>query len=337
MVAWVVAAVAMIGALGWVTAPVIVGVSTPAVSTGVLFGLTVLVGIGAYAATRTMMRRLLRPLTIGAEMIGQASAAPRGHALMVQRALRCAVDDVAVTEVKAFADAVVGLVKVIESRHARQTAWTVAVVHDAKAPIAASANSLRALAASPRLLGTDEAVLLGKLELELRQLGVNVQRMIDVARFDRDEVDLRLERLDLGALARQVCERVRSRFGVTVTCSGEATSLGDASLLSRALENLISNASRHARSRVVVEVLPGLVRIVDDGEGLADSLDVLSSPFRSRATHVAGVEVSGAAGGIGLFLARRVLELHGGRLVVESTGANGTVFLAYVGQGGNRD
>jgi len=93
----------------------------------------------------------------------------------------------------------------------------------------------------------------------------------------------------------------------------------------------LANAVRYANSSVTIEVFPRLVRVADDGKGLPAPLEHLTQPFRSEPIEVAGVPVAGGAGGIGLFLARRVLELLGGKLVVESTSARGTVLLAYVG------
>ncbi|HNR00705.1 MAG TPA: ATP-binding protein, partial [Trueperaceae bacterium] len=96
--------------------------------------------------------------------------------------------------------------------------------------------------------------------------------------------------------------------------------------------NLVSNAGRYARSEVRLEVFNNMVRVQDDGPGLPAPLEQLAQPFVGRTVEIAGKEYAGGTGGLGLFIARRVLEAHGGRLVCEASGPNGTVLLAYFGQ-----
>ena len=95
--------------------------------------------------------------------------------------------------------------------------------------------------------------------------------------------------------------------------------------------NLLSNAARYANSNILIDVFPGLVRISDDGPGLGAPLDELSQPFNDQGVDIAGRRYAAGAGGLGLFIARRVMEAHGGRLVSEASGPRGTVLLAYLG------
>jgi CHASE2 domain-containing sensor protein/two-component sensor histidine kinase len=113
----------------------------------------------------------------------------------------------------------------------------------------------------------------------------------------------------------------------------EVLVLGDRSLLSRMLSNLIGNAIKYSESGTVVyctlqreaatdasaEAL--LCRIADSGHGIAaEDLDAIFRPFhRSR-----GAEGSGA--GLGLAFVRAVVQRHGGSIEVESALGEGTVF-----------
>src|SRR5690606_41446175 len=65
--------------------------------------------------------------------------------------------------------------------------------------------------------------------------------------------------------------------------------------------------------------------------GLGAPLDELAQPFNDQGVSIAGKRYAAGAGGLGLFIARRVLAAHGGRLVAESSGPRGTALLAYLG------
>jgi two-component system, OmpR family, sensor kinase len=104
---------------------------------------------------------------------------------------------------------------------------------------------------------------------------------------------------------------------------------GDAVLLRRALDNLLDNARKYSRPGTVIRLrasrrTPGVaIEVVDSGEGIpAQDLARLFTPFfrgdKSRTRSTGGV-------GLGLSLARRIAEAHGGTLTAESTPAVGTI------------
>jgi len=103
--------------------------------------------------------------------------------------------------------------------------------------------------------------------------------------------------------------------------------LGDRSLLSRMVCNLIGNAIKYSDGGTVVrcsierEERTLCCRIADQGHGIAtEDLDDIFRPFhRSR-----GVEGSGA--GLGLAFVRTVVQRHGGTIAVESKPGLGTTF-----------
>jgi signal transduction histidine kinase len=104
---------------------------------------------------------------------------------------------------------------------------------------------------------------------------------------------------------------------------------GDAAQLERAVGNLLDNAARHARSRVVVtlEEVEGwaMAVVADDGPGIAprDSDRVFERFTRLDDARSAG---SGGAG-LGLPIARDIAERHGGTLCLELAGSGGAGFV----------
>lgn len=130
-------------------------------------------------------------------------------------------------------------------------------------------------------------------------------------------------------------EAARERFEAThparalrVEILSELPALrGDPSLLHRAINNLLDNAAKYSEAQVELRVEDrpdGLhVQVRDHGIGIdAADLPRLGTPFfrtdRSRARDTGGV-------GLGLALARRIIEAHGGNLTIDSIAGRGTL------------
>jgi len=103
----------------------------------------------------------------------------------------------------------------------------------------------------------------------------------------------------------------------------------DRMLLRRVLDNLLDNAAKHSESSTPVTLAARVdeqklwIEVRDQGRGIApDDLRNLFTPFfradRSRARQTGGL-------GLGLLLARRIVEAHRGSLEIESAPQRGTV------------
>ena len=155
---------------------------------------------------------------------------------------------------------------------------------------------------------------------------LNSSRLIDGGAplyFDPQEIDL-------GALLHEACQlhreiapgcRIEERFGALPMT-------GDAKLLFQAFSNLLSNAIKYSASSAVVELGAALadghvvVRVKDRGIGIPekDRAQLFERYFR-------GSNVSGIVGtGVGLYLVKMVLDLHGGEITVASREGEGSEF-----------
>ncbi|MCB1009088.1 MAG: HAMP domain-containing protein, partial [Acidobacteria bacterium] len=131
---------------------------------------------------------------------------------------------------------------------------------------------------------------------------------------------------DLAAMAREVVEAYRAAPppGVSVRFDAEADPLlarFDARLLGRALRNLLENALRASVHRGTVEVRVfrergrGAIAVADSGPGVpAEQLGRIFEPYFS--THSGGT-------GLGLPIARRIAEEHGGTLTAHNRATGG--------------
>lgn len=136
--------------------------------------------------------------------------------------------------------------------------------------------------------------------------------------------------VDLGALAASVADEARVvARDAEITASGSVRLQADAARLRQAILNLVLNATQIGGRgvRVAIEVAAdgprARISVIDDGPGVPAGL--ASSLFEPFATARPG------GTGLGLAVARRIAERHGGSLVLESTpGTRGARFSIYL-------
>lgn len=161
------------------------------------------------------------------------------------------------------------------------------------------------------------------------------EQLLDLARLEAGALQLEVHRIDLVALIEGLvlafapaAERRHVRLERTLP-SGPLRVYGDLRRLETVLANLLSNALKFTpaggRVRIVAEAGEGriVVTVEDTGPGIpADELPRIFERFYQTE---AGVR-QGQGSGIGLALARELVELHGGAIQVSSTHGSGTVF-----------
>lgn len=107
----------------------------------------------------------------------------------------------------------------------------------------------------------------------------------------------------------------------------------DAQLLHQALLNILSNAVKFSHSNGTISLTckanePFWIQICDDGVGIGDeNKDKLFQPF-SQIDNEYQAKVNGT--GLGLYLTKKIIELHGGHISVQSELAKGTCFTIFL-------
>jgi signal transduction histidine kinase len=173
---------------------------------------------------------------------------------------------------------------------------------------------------------TDRA--LEAIHRNIRQQVRLVDDLLDLSRIVHGKLTLRFEALDLRDPVRSAIEAFEEaaelkRLALGTSLPAAPVPLwGDSGRLQQITGNLISNALKFTPAggrvsvRLSVEREQAVLEIEDTGEGIAaEDLPVIFEVFRQgRETRVGGL-------GIGLDLVRRLTELHGGSVRVESDGA----------------
>ena len=174
------------------------------------------------------------------------------------------------------------------------------------------------------------------LETERRVLeeAVRLERLVDdlllLARGDVGRA-IQPRPVDLDDIVFREIERIRGRERVAVDNRGVsgAQLLGDRDQLTRVVRNLLENATRFAEERVTVTLSEDgdaiTFAVADDGPGiLPEDRERIFERF-TRLDEARARDAGGA--GLGLAIARDIVERHGGTIAVDATYASGARFV----------
>jgi len=169
---------------------------------------------------------------------------------------------------------------------------------------------------------------------QVTRLNKMVHALLDVSRLELGQLSIERAAVDIGALVRRVVDEVRTTVDDrTIELDSPDISLlvqGDELRLEQVLQNLIQNALRYSEPPQPISVTVTLhgeqvcVAVRDQGMGIpAEALPNLFQRFY-RAENAAAHHVSGM--GIGLYVVKEIVTLHGGKITVESLEGVGSTF-----------
>jgi signal transduction histidine kinase len=207
------------------------------------------------------------------------------------------------------------------------------VAHDLRNPL----NLLVAtteLAGEPNLSADRRGELSAIAQRAAQQMNRLIADLLDQARIRAGRLSLAIEKIPVGSLVNQAAETYRplaEQRGVTLhvdSRAGDAMVHADAARVQQVLGNLIGNAlkftdrggSIHLCSRLVGTEI--VFEVSDTGPGIpAEDLPHLFEQFwQQRKGDRRGI-------GLGLVIAKAIVEAHGGRIHVESTLGRGSTFV----------
>jgi PAS domain S-box-containing protein len=169
------------------------------------------------------------------------------------------------------------------------------------------------------------------IDRQSMQLSRMVDDLLDVARINRGRVELRVEALDLGPVLEQAIAAVRPLFdgrGQTFTSDiGSPLRVnGDAPRLEQVFVNLLTNAAKYTPGNGRISLLARhqegevVVTITDSGAGIPPELLPRIFDLFRQADSTLDRALGGL--GIGLNVVKSLVEMHFGRVTVESAGTN---------------
>jgi PAS domain S-box-containing protein len=167
---------------------------------------------------------------------------------------------------------------------------------------------------------------------QVRRLGALIAELLDVSRLADGDVPVEAEEGDLVATARAVTERfapdaTRARSALRLVAPDAVRARFDPVRVEQALTHLVANALKYGAGKpvdVVVQRDDGTARVLVRDRGIGIDPEARERIFGRFERAVSSRHYGGL--GLGLFLARRIVEAHGGRIAVDSAPGEGATF-----------
>ncbi|HEU4323502.1 MAG TPA: HAMP domain-containing sensor histidine kinase [Roseiflexaceae bacterium] len=207
------------------------------------------------------------------------------------------------------------------------------VAHELRTPLTIAKGWASLLHDHP--IHPEQHRIISVIEQQIDDLTRLVNDLLDLSRRETDSLSLHLERINLVALAHHIAEHQRELttmqgISVQVRCAvEEAYAVVDRGRIAQVLNNLIGNACRYVphfsdgRIELGVGQTDTAVQLSvhDNGIGIApEHLPQIFEPFYQIGGRRRGKS------GLGLTIAKELVEAHGGVLRVESEPGRGTTF-----------
>jgi signal transduction histidine kinase len=205
------------------------------------------------------------------------------------------------------------------------------ISHDLKNPLSVIAIDVKTLEdCFGEQFSRDARTALRRIALNVAFMDRMIRDLLDLSALDCNRLQLHRDRIDLARLLpdtveRSVIECDRSR--VCVDAHEAAVVRCDVTRIERVVANLLLNALTYAPATPVVlrlQTIGGYARVsvIDLGPGLSEDevATLFAKHHRGRAT------LHRDSSGLGLFVSRKIIEAHNGRIGAESRIGRGSTF-----------
>ncbi|MNF65299.1 Bacteriophytochrome [compost metagenome] len=208
--------------------------------------------------------------------------------------------------------------------------------HDLRTPLGAvtlGADLLR----QTEELGARGQRIIAQITTSAQTANQMVNDLLDLARCNLGTgIPVRPEKTDLSSVCQSVVDEITTahpKAQIIFTDSEMVTGQYDPSRMAQVFSNLIGNAVRHGKAQSPIKVtLSGdgttaCICVQNYGEPIPpNTLASLFNPNRRFSKYSKGEQGASSGLGLGLFIAAQIVEGHGGKIEVESTLEQGTIF-----------
>lgn len=191
----------------------------------------------------------------------------------------------------------------------------------------------------PNLSEKEREEFLTIIQEEATNVNALIKDLFDLAKMDQNEFSIQKERIHLCDLLQDISVKFKpayeqKRVSLTFTCEDGINILLDPVRFNQVMKNLVDNALKYSsiNTNVLVQAYKKdeevIVKVSDQGEGIPKSeipfiWDRLYRVDKSRSRTTGG-------SGLGLTIAKEIIERHGGTIQVESVVGKGTTFTIHL-------
>jgi len=211
------------------------------------------------------------------------------------------------------------------------------VSHELKTPLASLKGRTQLFRRQLERAVSTEVVYQGLTDMErsIGRMEVLVNDLLDTSLIETNMFVLHRKRCDLVDLCRKLIDEYTAGTGPALTfeCLGEALEVDvDGNRISQVIINLLSNARKYSPKGSPITVTleqvgyDAIFSVCDMGVGIPTEMQSrIFEPFY----RVPGIEVQTGSSiglGLGLYISRKIVERHGGRIDVQSSPGEGSIF-----------
>ncbi|MBY4768000.1 heavy metal sensor histidine kinase [Burkholderia ambifaria] len=222
----------------------------------------------------------------------------------------------------------------LERAFVRLSQFSSDLAHDMRTPLANVISSSQVTLSRARTTEEYEALIDSNIE-ECERLQRMIENMLFLARTDNARQHLKAVELDAGAELRRLAsyfQALADEAGVHLAVQGEAPVVADATLFRRAVSNLASNALEHAQAGSTIELTvstrPGYAVVEVTNRGAAIPPEQIERIFERFYRIDSSRHGAARNAGLGLAIVKSIMELHRGKVEVESRDGR-TTFALY--------
>jgi two-component system phosphate regulon sensor histidine kinase PhoR len=212
------------------------------------------------------------------------------------------------------------------------------MTHEFKTPISTISLATQLIQEEPAV-AKSESILryLGIIKEENIRLGNQVERVLQTAQMEKEEIILKKKDVDLHTLIQHVADNINpiihTHQGILKLNLDAKTSILalDEVHISNVIHNLLDNAIKYSPNQLHVEIQTEsfenecVIKIKDQGIGMEKS--VLESVFEPFYRVPTGNIHNVKGFGLGLSYVKKIVDAHGGKVKVESTFGAGSTFI----------
>ena len=171
------------------------------------------------------------------------------------------------------------------------------------------------------------------IERQSKRMTIMINQILEMARLD-NRLEIPKEFFDLSSCLEETLEDYKKLFEtkdiqLITNIEDNITLFGNQVLLIRLIDNLVSNALKYANSKIWISIAKRnniIIEVSDDGRGIADDEKVYIWDRFYKVDKSRSISEDNSSG-LGLPISKKIVELHGGKIVALDNKPQGAKFV----------